>query len=363
MKTIRNTALILLSLFLGLFNVVKVMAQEEESFRVTYEFVLQKTEEALPTEIEALLPDPVEGLRVGDIVWNDSAFDDQRIEGSVYHFMGWDPEELVIEDHDVCCVGSWIRFEDAEQNQTESEDLSIKVLEETASVMQEPLTKSGQVTYRTNRWDDFGAVTKSVYSDGSLSTETTDSDQTPEADSDFYEKIALVYGEDALKYMHIGEDTVFVPDEAWLDYGSEGDAARSIEALRATGERHKTSRWDDFPGTGYFDSNTSIRYYPGIYLVGPTDASYSEREKFEVSFCVQPRAFSFGVGTSVPYETVSMTDYGMLSDATKLKIARICTQFVRNIGGNTSAALRTVGNGRSVNQKIGEALAVQSVIW
>ena len=237
MKTIRNTALILFSLFLGLFNVVKVMAQEE-SFRVPYEFVSQKTEEP----------------------------------------------------------------------------------------------------------------------------ETTDSDHTPEADSDFYEKIALIYGEEALEYMHIVEDAVFVPDATWLNYGSEEGAKTQTEPVR-TDERHKTSRWDDFPGTGYFDNNTSIRYFPGIYMIGPTDASYSEREKFEVSFCVQPRTLSFGVGTSVPYKTVSMADYDMLSDATKLKIARICTQFVRNIGGNTSAALRTASNDRSVNQKIGEALAAQSAIW
>ena len=120
MKTIRNTALILFSLFLGLFNVVKVMAQEE-SFRVPYEFVSQKTEEP----------------------------------------------------------------------------------------------------------------------------ETTDSDHTPEADSDFYEKIALIYGEEALEYMHIVEDAVFVPDATWLNYGSEEGAKTQTEPVR-TDERHKTSRWDEY---------------------------------------------------------------------------------------------------------------------
>ena len=198
--------------------------------------------------------------------------------------------------------------------------------------------------------------------EGSAVTDPEEAEGTFVYDDDFYAKVVAVYGEEALEYMHIVEEAIFVPDAAWLNYGSEDGAKIMAEPVRAD-ERFKTARWDDFPGTGYFDNNTSIRYFPGIYMVGPTDASYSEREKFEVSFCVQPRTATFGVGTSVPYSTVTMANYNMLSDATKLKIARICTQFVKNIGGNNSAVLRTASNNRSVNQKIGEALAVQSAIW
>ena len=154
--------------------------------------------------------------------------------------------------------------------------------------------------------------------EGSDVTDLEESEETFVYDDDFYAKVALVYGEEAVEYMHIVEETVFVPDEAWLNYGSEDGAKIMAEPVRGD-ERFKTARWDDFPGTGYFDNNTGIRYFPGIYMVGPTDASYSEREKFEVSFCVQPRTATFGVGTSIPYSSVSMANYSMLSDATTVR--------------------------------------------
>ena len=222
--------------------------------------------------------------------------------------------------------------------------------------------------------EDEETATESASTDAVSETVLEKGDETvlvePEAteetlvyDDAFYAKIAEVYGEGALEYLHIAEGVVFIPDEAWMNYGSTKGAKNSTEALRASDERHKTARWDDFPGSGYFDNNTSVRYLPGIYLIGPTDAAWEERSKFEVSFCVQPASFQFGSGVSVAYESVSMANYSLLTTATKTKIARIVTQYVKNVGGNTYAALRTDSNNRSVNQKIGEALAVQSAIW
>lgn len=112
MRKVKNVALLLLTLLMGMSNFnVQIFAEdgtipkEESTYSATYEFVLDEEDE-LPKEVITRLPETRNDLKQGDVLTNQD-FENVETDEGVYSFKEWNYKEYTIEDSDVHFVGTW----------------------------------------------------------------------------------------------------------------------------------------------------------------------------------------------------------------------------------------------------------------
>ena len=81
-------------------------AEPDSFYTVRYEFVLSESDEALPEEVKAKLPDNIANLKTGDQVENFPV-DEVVLDDVTYSFLGWSQDWVTIADSDVTVTGTW----------------------------------------------------------------------------------------------------------------------------------------------------------------------------------------------------------------------------------------------------------------
>ena len=112
MKHLKKLVVMILTVLMCTTNFTTILAEDEEttaespSFTVSYEFVLEGSEEKLPEEVMAKLPDPIPNLHDGDVVEN-KAIEDVASEDVTYSFLGWSSDTVTVKNGDVTVTGTW----------------------------------------------------------------------------------------------------------------------------------------------------------------------------------------------------------------------------------------------------------------
>ena len=113
MKHLKKAVVILMTTLMCITNFTTVFADDEQAtaepeslYSAHYEFVLKDSDEELPEEIMALLPDDKTDLKNGTVVTVEK-IEDVSVDGVTYNFLGWDKGETVIQDSDITFTGTW----------------------------------------------------------------------------------------------------------------------------------------------------------------------------------------------------------------------------------------------------------------
>ena len=145
MQYLKKAVVALVTVLLILTNVVTTVhaddeqatAEPDSSYSVHYEFVLKDSDEALPEEVMAKLPDDITNLQTGDEVENFPV-DDVVLDEVTYSFLSWSKDKVTIADSDVTVTGTWEKkaTEVKEQSKTpvENSDPATSEKEETYTV-------------------------------------------------------------------------------------------------------------------------------------------------------------------------------------------------------------------------------------
>ena len=141
MRKIRKTLLMILTvmMFMSGFS-TKTFADDEQaksepdSFTVHYEFVLRGSDETLPEEVMAKLPDDITNLQTGDEVEN-FPIEDVVLDETTYSFLSWSQDKVAITDSDVTVTGTWdkkvtepVELQETEEVPSESKEEKAKHL-------------------------------------------------------------------------------------------------------------------------------------------------------------------------------------------------------------------------------------------
>ena len=113
MKHLKKAVVILMTTLMCITNFTTVFADDEQAtaepeslYSAHYEFVLKDSDEELPEEIMALLPEDKTDLKNGTVVTVEK-IEDVSVDGVTYNFLGWDKGETVIQDSDITFTGTW----------------------------------------------------------------------------------------------------------------------------------------------------------------------------------------------------------------------------------------------------------------
>ena len=109
MRSIRKTVVMILTLMMIFTNTVRVVAEDEETYTATYQFVMDDGS-SLPLEVKARLPKARTNLKDGDVITNDS-FDDVAVGDYIYVFIGWSEDSVTVDGGDLHFVGTWQKRE------------------------------------------------------------------------------------------------------------------------------------------------------------------------------------------------------------------------------------------------------------
>ena len=156
MRHLKKIVVMFLTLLLCLSNFTTILAEDEEttaesrSFTVSYEFVLAESEEELPEEVMAKLPDPIPNLEDGDVVEN-SAVDDVVLGDVTYSFVSWSQDVVTVKDSDVIVTGTWMKKATEE----------IDTVPEVTTEPEEPTEPEGEKEYYTAKYKFYEASGKS----------------------------------------------------------------------------------------------------------------------------------------------------------------------------------------------------------
>lgn len=99
----------ILTLMMIFTNTVRVVAEDEETYTATYQFVMDDGS-SLPLEVKARLPKARTNLKDGDVITNDS-FDDVAVGDYIYVFIGWSEDSVTVDGGDLHFVGTWQKRE------------------------------------------------------------------------------------------------------------------------------------------------------------------------------------------------------------------------------------------------------------
>ena len=114
MTHLKKAVVMLLTVLMLFTNTATVLADDGEQataepdsfYTVRYEFVLSESDEALPEEVKAKLPDNIANLKTGDQVENFPV-DEVVLDDVTYSFLGWSQDWVTIADSDVTVTGTW----------------------------------------------------------------------------------------------------------------------------------------------------------------------------------------------------------------------------------------------------------------
>ena len=113
MKHLKKAVVIFMTTLMCITNFTTVFADDEQAtaepestYSAHYEFVLKDSDEELPEEIMALLPEEKTNLKNGTVVTVEK-IEDVSVNDVTYNFLGWDKAEDVIQDSDITFTGTW----------------------------------------------------------------------------------------------------------------------------------------------------------------------------------------------------------------------------------------------------------------
>ena len=183
MRHLKKIVVMFLTLLLCLTNFTTILAEDEEttaesrSFTVSYEFVLAESEEELPEEVMAKLPDPIPNLEDGDVVEN-SAVDDVVLGDVTYSFVSWSQDVVTVKDSDVIVTGTWMKKATEE----------IDTVPEVTTEPEEPTEPEGEKEYYTAKYKFYEASGKSGITLPDEIVALTPEDEKVEVGSDYTPK-------------------------------------------------------------------------------------------------------------------------------------------------------------------------------
>ncbi len=119
MRSFKKIAVVLMTFLMIFTSTVKVVAEDEEVYTATYQFVMDDGS-SLPDEVKALLPKARMNLKDGDVVTNDP-IEDVEIGDYVYVFVGWSEESVIVDGGDMHFVGTWSKTQKSETQKDELE--------------------------------------------------------------------------------------------------------------------------------------------------------------------------------------------------------------------------------------------------